>query len=68
MKKEIELKPCKCGKDKIFEESDIRGMLFGHIIGCCNLDCDIGAVVGVGLTPETARRKAIKEWNKIVSR
>jgi len=68
MRKEVEMKPCKCGEDKILEASDIRGMLFGHIIGCYNPSCEIGAAIGVGLTPEFAKRQAIKNWNKMVSK
>ena len=68
MKKQIEIMPCKCGKDKMFEAADVRGVLFGHMIGCGNVDCDIHAVVGVGFTQEGAKRKAVKAWNKMVER
>ena len=69
MKKEIKREPCKCGcEDKVWESSYIKGMLFGYIIGCNNSNCRVGAAVGIGLTSNSARRKAIKQWNKMVSR
>lgn len=67
MKKEIELKPCKCGKDKVFAECEAVGKLYGYFIGCYNLDCSIEGVIKIGRTLESAKRKAIKKWNKMVS-
>ena len=68
MKKQIGLEHCKCDKNKMFEASEAIGILHGHVIGCYNLDCDIGYVTGIGLTQKFARKNAIKKWNKIMSK
>jgi hypothetical protein len=63
-----ELKPCKCGKDKIFTETTNCGFFHGFGIGCLNVECDIAGnlIIGFGFTKKSAEKRAIKKWNRRV--
>lgn len=60
------LKPCRlCKSEKLFEDSEQYGHLYGYGIGCLNMNCENKTVtIGYGLSAKEAKERAIKKWNR----
>lgn len=66
----IEIKPCRCGADKIHVGTERQGFLVGCGIGCYNIACTNAGIIimRIGLTEKQAIKRAKKAWNRRVSR
>lgn len=58
----MELKPCRCGKNKVNIIYENVGIWI-CLVGCMSVICD-KSVVRFGLTKKQARHRAIKAWNR----
>lgn len=60
----MELKPCRCGKNKVnIIYENVGNCFWVCLVGCMSIVCD-EVVVRFGLTKKQARRRAIKAWNR----
>ena len=60
-----ELKPCRCGSDKVHILHTDLGIGWACLVGCLNIVCD-ESVVRYGLTKKQAERRAVRAWNRRV--
>lgn len=64
-----ELKPCKCGNKNLYIEAVKYKFLWKYIIVCLKDDCNnYKCVIKYGITYNIAEKRAIKAWNKLISK
>ena len=60
-----ELEQCPfCGGNKVTIEYESQGWLHGCLIGCTNIMCGCPPVISFGLSKSSAKKRAVKKWNR----